>query len=102
MSSTDPNYGDPVAKLCDFGDCRVGGLVMTQKVGTIAYMAPEVIKCTTYTNKVDVYSYGILLWELISGKEPFNEVAFIHEVCFQQIFFGSLYVLFYSIVSLDI
>jgi serine/threonine protein kinase len=35
------------------------------------YMAPEVAKESPYNNSVDVYSFGILLWELCSGEKPF-------------------------------
>ena len=54
---------------------------MTPSVGTISYMAPEVIKGTSYTNKIDVYSYGILLWEMITRNEPFGDEGYIHVVC---------------------
>ena len=43
----------------------------TNNVGTERYMAPEVIT-TEYNNKVDIYSCGILLYELFSGKIYFN------------------------------
>lgn len=35
------------------------------------YMAPEVAKALPYNNSVDVYSFGILLWELCSAEKPF-------------------------------
>lgn len=54
---------------------------MTPKVGTISYMAPEVLSCEEYSNKVDVYSYGMLLWEIVTRKEPFSENEFMYEVC---------------------
>ena len=71
-----------VTKLCDFGECRTTAKVMTPKVGTVAYMAPELFSCEQYTYKVDVYSFGMLLWELISREEPFGDIHFIHEVFF--------------------
>ena len=78
-----------MAKLCDFGDCRESSNLMTPNVGTIAYMAPEAFSCGSYTNKIDVYSYGILLWEMITRQEPFQEFTFIHEV--NKKFFYSLF-----------
>lgn len=40
------------------------------------YMAPEVIRCEPYTEKCDVYSFGIILNELISGEHPYIETSF--------------------------
>jgi len=46
---------------------------MTRR-GTVAYMAPEVFKdpSVSRTTKYDVYGFGILLWELLSGQKPFE------------------------------
>lgn len=85
-----------MAKLCDFGDCRTIEMIMTPSVGTISYMAPEMIKGNSYTNKIDVYSYGILLWEMITRSEPFGDEMYIHVVCF--LFFLFLSSLFFSLL----
>ena len=47
---------------------------MGKRRGTVAYMAPEVFRDATSprTVKYDVYSFGILLWELLSEKTPFE------------------------------
>jgi serine/threonine protein kinase len=42
---------------------------MTAETGTYRWMAPEVIAHQHYTHKCDVFSYGILLWELVSGGD---------------------------------
>lgn len=39
-------------------------------------MAPEVIRCEPYTEKCDVYSFGIILNELITGEHPYIETSF--------------------------
>jgi serine/threonine protein kinase len=45
-----------------------GKYKLSGNTGSWAYMAPEVAKGYKYNLSVDVYSYGILLWELLSGK----------------------------------
>ncbi|KAK8883844.1 hypothetical protein M9Y10_042943 [Tritrichomonas musculus] len=50
-------------------------------VGTPFYMAPEIFECEPYSNKADVYSYAIMLYELMTYKKPYEEVrnvAIIH------------------------
>ncbi|KAK0593168.1 hypothetical protein LWI29_032202 [Acer saccharum] len=63
------------AKLSDFGLARLGpseGLshVSTAVVGTIGYAAPEYIQTGRLTYKSDVWSYGVFLYELITGRRP--------------------------------
>ncbi|OEL25049.1 G-type lectin S-receptor-like serine/threonine-protein kinase [Dichanthelium oligosanthes] len=59
-------------KISDFGMAkfleRDFNRVMTTMRGTIGYIAPEWISGTAITSKVDVYSYGMVLLEIISGK----------------------------------
>jgi len=63
-----------VLKLSDFGLSRVMaslGEKMTP-CGTIAYSAPEVIRCEAYSEKADVYGFGIVLWQLMTHQiEPY-------------------------------
>lgn len=61
-----------VVKVADFGVARVktmDGSSMTAETGTYRWMAPEVISHQHYNHKCDVFSYGILLWELVSGGD---------------------------------
>ena len=71
-------------KLCDFGLSRcfphsltkTEKMIMTGNVGTPLYMAPEIIEgCELYGPGVDVYSFGILALEIVSGKEPYSELG---------------------------
>ena len=41
-------------------------------VGTVAWMAPELIRHEPCSEKVDVWSYGVLLWELLTHEKPYN------------------------------
>lgn len=46
--------------------------MMTNNKGSAAWMAPEVFEGTSYTEKCDVYSWGIILWECLSRELPFK------------------------------
>ena len=59
-------------KIADFGWTRILAEKMTLKVGTFQWMAPEVIKTKSYTEKADIYSYGIILWEIASREAPYK------------------------------
>lgn len=54
-------------KLCDFGLVKVKHAT----AGTPAYMAPELIENKHFNKSVDVYAFGILLWELVALEMPF-------------------------------
>ncbi|GMH77445.1 hypothetical protein TrVE_jg14035 [Triparma verrucosa] len=61
------------AKICDFGLSRYMKLDQTMTFcGTPYWTAPEIIRQEAYTEKADVYSYGIVLWELITAQEPYS------------------------------
>jgi len=46
---------------------------MTQ-CGTVAWTAPEIFDGSHYTEKADVFSYGVILWELVFRKKPWEGV----------------------------
>ncbi|KAF2074573.1 hypothetical protein CYY_004119 [Polysphondylium violaceum] len=58
------------AKVADFGLSREQGFEMTASVGFLPFQAPEVFIGELYTPKADVYSFGILVWCIISGEQP--------------------------------
>ncbi|KAM0851650.1 hypothetical protein ACQ4PT_052327 [Festuca glaucescens] len=63
-----------MVKVADFGVARVKvqSGVMTAETGTYRWMAPEVIEHKPYDHKADVFSFGILMWELLTGKIPYE------------------------------
>ncbi|KAK8900194.1 hypothetical protein M9Y10_002517 [Tritrichomonas musculus] len=69
--------GNYKAKISDFGMVRTKTQgPMTGLIGTAHWMAPEVLMSSPYYNeKVDVFSYGILLWELLTGDMPYKNMS---------------------------
>uniref|UniRef100_A0A0G4GN76 Protein kinase domain-containing protein n=1 Tax=Chromera velia CCMP2878 TaxID=1169474 RepID=A0A0G4GN76_9ALVE len=101
----DPGYGGPsrlTPKLCDFGlgmRAHRGGLArksrynwadrraekrraiwgppeeLRPRVGTPHWMAPEVMRGVGHSKSSDVYSFGMVLWEVIAQKCPYNSMS---------------------------
>jgi len=70
------------AKLFDFGLATefdaskvMGSYRLTGNTGTMRYMAPEVALSQGYTEKADVYSFGIVLWQVVALETPHGEVS---------------------------
>lgn len=63
-------------KICDFGISRAideeNQAKMTLRIGTFHWMAPEMLDSDDYSYKVDVYAFSIILWEMITGKIPYQ------------------------------
>ena len=59
-------------KLADFGNTRSFQLQMTKQKGTFQWMAPEVIKGSTYSESSDVFSFGIIMNELVTRVPPYQ------------------------------
>ena len=56
---------------------------MRTKTGTVAYSAPEIFTQNIYDNKVDIWSAGIVLYMMLSGKQPYegeNMVQLMHMI----------------------
>jgi fused-like protein len=63
-----------LVKLCDFGFARAmstQSIVLTSIKGTPLYMAPELVREEEYNHTVDLWSLGVILYELFWGAAPF-------------------------------
>src|ERR1039457_6669644 len=64
--------------MIDFGIAKTEGLQMTRAgyvLGTPFYMAPEQVTGQHITEQVDVYAFGVLLFELLTGRKPVDAEA---------------------------
>ncbi len=70
------------AKISDFGLSRdFGGVtVVTSALGTTSYMAPELLSSGKLNKAGDVYSYGILLLEMLTGKRAFSGMRYVEVI----------------------
>ncbi|GER41670.1 kinase family protein [Striga asiatica] len=75
------NLGDsqrPVCKVTDFGLSRIkqNTLVSGGVRGTLPWMAPELLNgnSSRVSEKVDVFSFGIAMWEILTGEEPYIDM----------------------------
>jgi len=74
---------DGRCKITDFGLTRIAPddvMTQTQHVGTFKYMSPESMSRAHYTEKSDVWSYGIMIIELIEGVHPLKDITWVHEM----------------------
>jgi serine/threonine-protein kinase ULK/ATG1 len=74
------SYGK--VKLGDFGFCKGlkdGEYMAKTMLGSPIYMAPEVLKGERYTIKADIWSLGVVLFEMLFGVCPFrsNSIAML-------------------------
>jgi serine/threonine protein kinase len=82
----------------DFGLCKTMspslealnggyGYRFTAQAGSLPYMAPEVVLGKTYDSKCDVFSFAILLWEILSLQQcckGYTPEKFVHRVTIHQ------------------
>ncbi|CAD8066258.1 unnamed protein product [Paramecium sonneborni] len=66
-------------KLCDFGLSRINKKidhkVKGARIGTPNWMAPEIMRGEPYQEKADVYSFGMILWEIITQLIPYEGLS---------------------------
>src|SRR5438034_2861049 len=56
-----------------------------ENYGIIPYMAPEIFKGQKYTKASDIYSFGMIMWEFMTGRRPFwneiHDIELIIKIC---------------------
>ncbi|CAJ1447799.1 unnamed protein product [Effrenium voratum] len=82
-------------KVTDFGISKMlrnvdhkAYTAMTGGVGSWLYMAPEVVRHEEYDEKVDIYSFGLIMYYLSSGRRPFYQVSLNPKVVLQEFLDG--------------
>lgn len=72
FTCTDPHEGD--IKISDFGAAIIGSpdRTLVQGIGSPAYMSPEQVKEQALDQQTDIYSLGVVMYQLLTGRLPFR------------------------------
>ena len=64
----------PVARVSDFGFATTikPGESLTERLGTLTYLAPEIAAGKPYDQKVDMWSFGVVMYTVVTGYKPFD------------------------------
>ncbi|RIB30191.1 kinase-like domain-containing protein [Gigaspora rosea] len=74
-------------KINDFGISRPANEWTDKEVyGVIPYIAPEILREEKFTTASDIYSFGMIMWEITSGQKPFSDrnhhdINLINDIC---------------------
>ena len=78
---------DGLVQIMDFGLAQLQGVSRLTRegntVGTVGYMSPEQVQGFSVDHRTDIFSFGVLLYELLCGQSPFkgvHETAIIYEI----------------------
>jgi tetratricopeptide (TPR) repeat protein len=79
------------AKILDFGLAKVrGGVLVTKEgatMGTVAYMSPEQARAETVDHRTDIWSFGVVLYQALTGQLPFHgehDQVVLHSILHQE------------------
>jgi serine/threonine protein kinase len=67
-------------KITDMGLCKPADFDTSENIinstyGVLPYIAPEILRGQSYTKAADIYSFGIIMYEVISGLPPYHDVS---------------------------
>ena len=86
---------DNTVKIVDFGLAKMTGETQLTKtgstIGTIAYMSPEQLKGEEVDHRTDIWSLGVVLYEMVMGERPYRgeyEHQIIYQVMHDEVEFG--------------